>query len=78
MSEQESITSEIKETQENQPDKTSTGPAQTAAEADSLPQTESPARNPRRHRNLPPLLHQPRLKHLLRHPRPKLVKKPRK
>ena len=43
MSEQESITSEIKETQENQPGKTSTGPAQTAAEADSLPQTESPA-----------------------------------
>ena len=42
-SEQESITSEIKETQENQPGKTSTGPAQTAAEADSLPQTESPA-----------------------------------
>lgn len=42
-SEQESITSEIKETQENQPGITSTGPAQTAAEADSLPQTESPA-----------------------------------
>ena len=42
-SEQESITSEIKETQEKQPGKTSTGPAQTAAEADSLPQTESPA-----------------------------------